>query len=171
MVDKVNADYMRVYVPLGSELLSAEGHTYEFPESPLDYNALGFKKDVTVTALEASEHIDAESGTRIGEEAGKTVFGNWVYVSPQEEVTVEYRYKLPFKVVPGGQGEEGSGYSLLVQKQPGVTETKIETELDYPETYQSIWQTGRNLVPYENAFRSEGMLLTDTFIGVAFDNK
>ena len=160
---------MRVYVPLGSELISAEGHTYEFPESPLDYDALGFKRDKTVTAIESTERIDEESGTRISEESGKTVFGNWVYVSPQEEVTVEYRYKLPFKLAPGGDTVGTSSYSLLIQKQAGTPGAAVAVEVSYPESFQPIWQTGRNLVPYEHTFRLNEKLVTDLFLGVAFD--
>ncbi|MEK9173876.1 MAG: DUF4012 domain-containing protein [Patescibacteria group bacterium] len=167
--NRVNANYMRVYVPLGSELISAEGHTYEFPESPLDYDALGFKRDKTVTAIESTERIDEESGTRISEESGKTVFGNWVYVSPQEEVTVEYRYKLPFKLAPGGDTVGTSSYSLLIQKQAGTPGAAVAVEVSYPESFQPIWQTGRNLVPYEHTFRLNEKLVTDLFLGVAFD--
>ena len=167
--NRVNANYMRVYVPLGSELLSAEGQTYEFPESPLDYDVLGFKRDPLVTAVESTERIDEESGTRISEESGKTVFGNWVYVSPGEEVTVEYRYKLPFKLTPGGGEEGSSSYSLLIQKQAGTAGSQVEVELQYPESFEPIWQTGRNLVPYEHTFRLNEKLVTDLFLGVAFD--
>jgi hypothetical protein len=93
--NRVNSNYMRVYVPLGSQLLSAMGQTREFPPEPLDYNALGFKRDKDVVAEEQNIHIDDATGTRIGEEFGKTVFGNWVYVSPGESVAVEYTYMLP----------------------------------------------------------------------------
>ncbi len=168
--NRVNANYMRVYVPLGSELLTAEGQTYEFPESPLDYDALGFKRDKTVTDIEGTERIDEESGTRITEEAGKTVFGNWVYVSPQEEVTVEYRYKLPFKIIPGGANDGNtSSYSLLIQKQAGTPGAAVDVEVVYPEGFEPIWQTGQNLVPYEHTFRLNEKLVTDLFLGVAFD--
>lgn len=168
--NRVNANYMRVYVPLGSELLSTTGATYEFPEPPLDYDALGFRRDETVVAIEKAERIDEESGTRIGEESGKTVFGNWVYVSPQEEVTVEYRYKLPFRVAPGGGLGDSPSYSLLVQKQAGTLGAEVDVEILYPENFEPIWQTGRNLVPYEHAFRLNEQLLTDFFLGVAFGN-
>lgn len=167
--NRVSANYMRVYVPLGSELLSAEGQTYEFPESPLNYEALGFKHDKTVVATEETERIDEESGTRISEESGKTVFGNWVYVSPQEEVTVEYRYRLPFKVTPGGDKEGTSSYSLLIQKQAGTPGATVDVEVQYPDNFQPIWQTGQNLVPYEHTFRLNEKLVTDLFLGVAFD--
>jgi hypothetical protein len=168
--NRVNADYMRVYVPLGAELISASGYTYEFPESPLDYDALGFKRDATVEMIEKKEKIDEESGTRVGEESGKTVFGNWVYVSPQEEVTVEYQYKLPFQIVAGGEKAGASSYSLLVQKQAGTAGSAFTSEIVYPKSFEPIWQTGRNLVPYEHTFRSKDVLTTDLFLGVAFDS-
>ncbi|MCW1888149.1 MAG: DUF4012 domain-containing protein [Candidatus Moranbacteria bacterium] len=168
--NRVNANYMRVYVPFGSKLISAKGHTYEFPESPLDYDALGFKRDATVEAIEKTEQIDEESGTRVSEESGKTVFGNWVYVSPGEKVTVEYVYELPFRVTPG-RGEIGaSSYSMLYQKQAGTIGTKIESEIVYPKAWKPIWQTGQNLVPYEHTFRVSDTLTTDLFLGMTFDD-
>ena len=168
--NRVNANYMRVYVPLGSILVSAKGHTYEFPESPLDYDALGFKRDATVETIEKTEKIDEESGTRVSVESNKTVFGNWVYVSPGEKVTVEYVYKLPFAVTPG-KGELGaSSYSLLYQKQAGTMGTRLESDIVYPKAWEPIWQTGKNLVPYEHTFRVSDTLTTDLFLGMTFDD-
>jgi hypothetical protein len=162
--NKVNADYLRVYVPEGSELLSASGMTWEFPEPPLDYERLGFRRDETVQAIEGSETVDEKTGTRIGRESGKTVFGNWVYVSPGESVTVEYRYKLPFSVRPEG-GKEAS-FSVLYQKQAGTPGSALTSTIRYPEGTESVWQTGGNLVPYDRILTLKDALTTDKFSGL-----
>jgi hypothetical protein len=118
--NRVNADYLRVYVPKGSVLLSASGHTVEDYVPPVDYK--NFAADPDVAAEESTIRIDPESKTKIFEESGKTVFGNWVYVSPQESVTVTYRYQLPFKVDFGAFTKTADVYSVLVQKQAGAPE-------------------------------------------------
>ena len=127
--NKVNADYLRVYVPEGSRLLSEKGATWEFPKEPLDYDALRFLRDADVKQEEDGMTVD-KSGTRVSQESGKTVFGNWVYVSPGESVTVEYAYRLPFKVTLDDSG--AAPYSLLVQKQSGSRGSDFRSLITYP---------------------------------------
>jgi len=135
--NKVNSNYMRVYVPLGSQLLEAEGYTREVVEDPLNYKRLGFKEDPDVKKQEESIKFDKETGTRIYEENGKTVFANWVYVSPKEEVTVRYKYLLPFKV--DLTENEFASYSLLTQKQAGSRGSKFSSQLEFPENFKKSW--------------------------------
>lgn len=162
--NKVNSDYLRVYVPEGSELLSAKGHTYEFPEDPLDYDALGFRRDPDVEREERMTTID-ESGTRVSRESGKTVFGNWVYVSPGESVTVEYSYRLPFSVSP--TGTEPSSYSALFQKQSGSPGSTLSHTLSFPESFIPVWNTSGSELARRNIV-SRAKLSTDAFFGAVF---
>ncbi len=165
--NKVNSDYMRVYVPRGSELLSAKGHTYEFPKPPIDYDALGFRPDPDVEEAEKATTIH-ETGTRISVESDKTVFGNWVYVSPGESVTVEYVYRLPFVVDPR-EAEPGS-YSLLFQKQSGSIGSDLRHMLSFPKSYVPIWDSGDAVVG--DTDRSFGKrLTTDAFFGAVFTRR
>lgn len=113
--NQVNAEWLRVYVPKGSELISVEGATRSELADPIDYDAAGFRRDPDVVAHEATERIDPASGTVISEEAHKTVFGNWVFVSPGRSVEVRYRYRLPWKI-----SSNNNRYTLLWQKQPGT---------------------------------------------------
>ncbi len=170
--NKVNADYMRVYVPQGSELLSTRGTTWEFGQEPLDYERLGFGRDADVVREEASMVIDEKSGVRISEDAGKTVFGAWVYVSPKESVTVEYQYRLPFRVdMPALRSGGVDSYGVLYQKQSGSIGSTLSTSLMLPDNTQVIWQTEPNLVPYERELRHETTLQTDVFHGVVLEHK
>ncbi|NTV41309.1 MAG: DUF4012 domain-containing protein, partial [Candidatus Moranbacteria bacterium] len=120
-LNKVNADYMRIYVPKGSSLIEVSGQTREINNPPLDYDSLGFKRDLEVQKEEKSINIDKNSGTRIYEENEKTVFANWVYVSPQETVTITYKYLLPFRLfqLNVNNSKQVDSYSLIVQKQSG----------------------------------------------------
>lgn len=167
--NRVNADYLRVYVPEGSELLSAKGATWEFPEPPLDYAALGFRRDADVEREENSVLIDEKSGTRVYRDAGKTVFGAWVYVSPQESVTVEYRYRLPFRIDMEKVRQGGAdSYAALYQKQSGSAGSRLFASVVVPEGIGPIWQTGENLIPYGREWRLETTLVTDAFAGMVF---
>lgn len=167
--NKVNADYMRVYVPEGAELLSATGATWEFPEDPLDYEALGFRRDGDVEREEHSIAIDGKSGTRVYRDAGKTVFGAWVYVSPQESVTVEYRYRLPFRLdIDTMRRGDVDAYSALYQKQSGSIGSSLSASVIFPETVKPIWQSGGNLLPYGREWKLETTLVTDVFAGMVF---
>lgn len=162
--NKVNSDYMRVYVPEGSKLLSAKGHTYEFPKPPVDYEALGFVRDKDVERSEEGVVIDP-SGTRVSSESGKTVFGNWVYVSPGETVTVEYVYRLPFSVSP--QAAAPSSYSLLFQKQAGSAGSELTHTLSFPKSYSSIWNAD-GMIASSSEHRWKAVLRTDAFFGSVF---
>jgi hypothetical protein len=167
--NKVNADYMRVYVPEGSELLSAKGATWEFPEAPLDYQTLGFHRDADVEREENSIQVDEKSGTRVYRDAGKTVFGAWVYVSPQESVTVEYRYRLPFVLDMSQIQKEGAdSYAILFQKQSGSLGSKLTSLVFYPQGIEPVWQTNGNLIPYGRQWKLETDLKTDVFAGMVF---
>ncbi len=167
--NKVNADYLRVYVPEGSELLSAKGGTWEFPEAPLDYTALGFRRDADVELEESGILIDEKSGTRVYRDAGKTVFGAWVYVSPQESVTVEYRYRLPFTIDMGAIRQGGAdSYAALYQKQSGSIGSRLFASVIVPDSIEPIWQTGENLIPYGREWKLETKLSTDAFAGMVF---
>ncbi len=175
--NKVNADYMRVYVPQGARLISAEGQTREFDTPPLDYSALNFKRDSQVQTENDKIKIDEQSGTRIYNENGKTVFANWVYVSPGESVTVKYVYVLPFKITTNIQ-KPADTYSLLVQKQSGSVNSQLIAEVDYPKIYKSIWQYPQNKISQVDnlnnnqiGIKLETNLKTDAFIGMALSKK
>ena len=159
--NKVNANYMRVYVPRGSQLLSVSGQTREFVEPPLDYQALGFQSDPRVVQEEQSMTIDDATGTRIYEQHGKTVFANWVYVSPQETVTVEYTYRLPFRVRIDGP-ESADTYSILFQKQPGSVGSRLVSEITVPTRMRYVWSYPEGM----GVARWETRLTTDTLRGV-----
>lgn len=167
--NKVNANYMRVYVPLGSELLSAEGMTREFPTPPLQYDALGFRRDPDVIREEDAIQIHAESGTRIGTEFGKTVFGNWVYVSPGESVQVTYRYRLPFRLALSDPAVPAP-FSVLYQKQAGTSGARLTSQIEYGDDLTPIWQSDKNLIPYGRVFKQTFDFERNTFAGFVFQS-
>jgi hypothetical protein len=164
--NKVNANYMRVYVPLGSELLEAQGHTLETVESPVNYEKLGFIRDNLVENLENSIKIDQESQTEIWEEADKTVFGNWVYVSPQEKVKITYKYRLPFKLEINSEINKMDNYSVLYQKQSGMNTSELKSEIFLPNNREVFWQYPEDVQNDKNLLEYTTNLERDRFIGI-----
>ena len=171
-----NVDYVRVYAPKGSELISFEGvkpppsSMYEQPE---DY----YVKDYELESIEGKVIIDEKSGTRITQEFGKTVFGNWLQVDPQNTLFVKVKYKLPFKIRPFDifSPDIKSGYSLVMQKQAGARAIPYSISLKYPSTWNVSWQKSINngqvkvLGPGLTVF--EGELIEDTGFALFFEEQ
>ncbi len=128
-----NISYLRFYVPEGSTLISASGFIPEARFAAVghaDPSAnLQLAADPTVEERPGVGTVDPKSGTRITEEFGKTVFGNWFMVDPATSGGVELRYRLPF-TLPLTSGV--SRYTLLVQKQPGTQGQTFRVHLVLP---------------------------------------
>ena len=161
--NRVNADYLRVYVPLGSKLLSAQGQTLEAYSASVDYQKLGFQADSDVAAQEQNMTVDRNSGTQIFSESGKTVFANWAYVSPGETVEITYQYLLPFKL---NLAADNFSWSLLAQKQSGSTSSQFESILQLPREFKINWQYPANLQISGSQIKFSGDLKVDKFYGV-----
>lgn len=138
---KNNVDYVRVYVPEGSELISFEG--VKLPDPSLFEKTQEFyTQDSGLLEIEKNPIIDEKSGTRITNEFGKTVFGNWLQVDPGNVLHAKIIYKLPFKIFPFDfiNSGEGRGYSILVQKQPGARDAHYSISLEYPADWNIAWK-------------------------------
>ena len=171
-LNKVNADYMRVYVPRGSKLLEVSGQTRELDQPPLDYAALGFKRDSDVVQEEAGIVVDPASGTRVYDENDKTVFANWVYVSPQETVNVTYKYVLPFRLfqLNVGNSKKVDSYSLVAQKQSGSIGSSLTSSINYSKKYTAKWTFPQGMTNKNNELKNNANLVTDYFEGVVFES-
>lgn len=171
-----NVDFMRVYAPAGSEFVSTSGFKPPKPElfeSPAPY----YTQDEGLAAIEGKVFVDEATSTRINNEFGKTVFGNWTQTMPGETTLATVKYKLPFKVHPFDllNPEAKGGYSLLIQKQPGAKPVFFSITLRYPAEWGIEWkktagggtirETGAGLLMFE------GVLAKDTGFGVLFKNK
>ena len=107
--------YVRIYVPLGSELLEASGIATAMIHPQIDYHKERFTVDDDLAMTERAVRADV-SGARVFEESGKTVFGGWVKAG-EKNTTAIVRYRLPFSFE-----KEGSSVprTFLFQKQPGI---------------------------------------------------
>lgn len=110
-----NSAYVRIYVPLGSTFISAEGFSPEPPRMEIDYEALGYIEDPTLALSKNSLRKDSATNTDIFIESGKTVLGNWLIVKPGEKKIAQISYRLPRSFTDGF-----NSYDLLIQKQSGI---------------------------------------------------
>jgi len=164
--NRVNSNYLRVYLPLGSQLISAEGQSLEIYQPPIDYEKHNFKKDPLVDSIESTMVTDQKTGTRIFKESGKTVFANWVYVSPGETVVLSYKYRLPFKI---DLTKSTDSYSLLTQKQLGSLGSVFSHQLTFPSDWQVSWKYPENMILNSGLLNFSGDLKVDKFLGVSFE--
>jgi len=154
-----NVDWLRIYVPKGSELLYANGF-----KSP-DAKYLNQKPDPSWQELPVLENenralVQENTGTKVYEENNKTVFANWAMVDPGESVVITIKYRLPFNFLD--QVKEDTWltklnillnpnqtnlipYSLLVQKQPGAKASEFSSHLSLPATWPVFWRYPDNL--------------------------
>ncbi len=95
---KTNKNYIRVYVPKGSEFLEIQGAKKRDIRAFADYGSPNYAMDPDLSLVENSYIKEFESGTDIFEESGKTVFGNWIFTEPGQESVLTIKYKLPFSV-------------------------------------------------------------------------
>jgi len=145
-----NKSYIRIYVPEGSQLLSAVGFVQPQAEEYKEIEE--FLKEDTRLMEENSAVIDEGSQTKIYAESGKTVFANWMITDPGESQEAVLTYKLPFKLnmtksepklgnmdklraAFGSEKEQidYNSYSLLVQKQSGSGNDMVIGSVSYPD--------------------------------------
>lgn len=154
-----NVNWMRIYVPEGSEFISADGFSQpdgKFFEKPVET----WKKDEDVMRGEGTFSIDGVSNTKVYKELGKTVYANWSMVDPGEQVLITIKYRLPFKIKKPDpiqsktfwerliNGDESSNYAplkLFVQKQPGSQGSEFVSNLILPSHIQVAWQNNKSL--------------------------
>ncbi|OGL66960.1 hypothetical protein A2856_00480 [Candidatus Uhrbacteria bacterium RIFCSPHIGHO2_01_FULL_63_20] len=147
-----NVDYLRLYVPKGSTLLSSDGFT---PPASTLFEPVepdwGMDDDLLYEQESAFTHA---SGTRVSEELGKTVFGNWMQTKPGKSSTATFTYRLPF-MVAARSAQSGwldavsrwlgrprtDRYTLTVQKQSGVMKRDTSVTLSVPESFATVWSS------------------------------
>jgi hypothetical protein len=163
--NKVNVDYLRVYVPLGSTLVRATGLTPESVPSPVNYDALQFKRDNAVVVSETTQSYNIEGGVYTSSEQGKTTFAGWMYVSPGEQGVVTLEYTLPFRLTRS----EVWRYSLFWQKQAGLGSVPIEYTVDYPDDWSPLWHTGNSYAQQSGFSTAKTTLQRDRFYGMIWE--
>ncbi|HVM90848.1 MAG TPA: DUF4012 domain-containing protein [Verrucomicrobiae bacterium] len=142
-----NVEYLRVYVPQGSQLLSADG--FEAPSSSLFKKPLdGDPQDPDVALLETNRRT-GPNGVDVNDEFGRTVFGGWVQLMPGETATTTFTYRLPFsafdiakRLHPDGAPAADAvrpAYMALYTSQSGKPNRQIVSDVHVPASWTSVW--------------------------------
>ena len=101
-------DYVRIYVPEGSELISSTG---------------AMAGDKTRTG-----GIVVPGTVDVMRDLGKTVFGAFWAIEPGETRSLSFTYRLPAGMITPIQGT--NAYELLVQRQPGAV-SRLTLDLNF----------------------------------------
>lgn len=148
-----NVDYLRLYVPKGSELMSAEG--FEIPdESLFEISETPLSVDEDYALLVTNQRVHQQSKADIWEESGKTVFGGWIQTMPGELEQVTFTYKLPMRLVSQQRDltlfdiaknrlgfKDLESHTILIQKQPGVLTRVTNVTLSFPGHKSVVWSS------------------------------
>lgn len=179
-----NVDWLRIYVPLGSELIEANGfikpddkYLQEKPETTWEENNL-LKK-------ENDAYIFEPSGTKIYEEDNKTVFANWIMVDPGEEKIITIKYRLHFNLL--NKVEENNlpkkisdlfnfkkinlfPYSFMLQKQAGASSSEFSSNLVLPSEWTVFWSYPENL-KNKNGWSIKDSINSDKYWSILIEKK
>jgi hypothetical protein len=111
LIDRCYWDYLRVYVPSGSQLFAATAH----PVAP---------------ELLLTRQRQAGAAEILDEEKGKTVFASFFVLSRGKETETRFVYELPPATFE--RTDAGLRYKLLVQKQAGTHAIPLRVTLALP---------------------------------------
>jgi hypothetical protein len=173
-----NVDWVRIYVPLGCELIEASGFK---PVDKIFFKEAdaGWQNDQKVYGPESRAQTDEPSATKIYNEFNKTVFANWSQLDPGQSIEIHIKYRLPFKLTDKKSRSDQAlldqliakagavlnpsqknlySYSLLAQKQPGMNSSEIISELKLSENFQPIWK-----YPGDLTINQSGWFMADYF--------
>lgn len=180
-----NVNYLRLYVPLGAELIDAGGFNYP-PEEAFKVPEVNYQDDLDLQQQEKEISIHNKTGTRITEEFGKTAFGNWIMTAPGETSEVYFKYRLPFKLpltperrttlansvkgILNVAEKSASRYSIVVQKQSGITSNFISSMI-YPDGWLVLWGLNDELQLVRNGATYQGELNSDLVLGVVAEKE
>jgi hypothetical protein len=162
-------DYLRLYVPEGSELITADG--FEIPPDDLFKKSdIPLLEDKTINLIESNRTVHAPTHTDVWNEHGKTVFGNYMQTKPGEIEVVTFTYILPMrmqdltlepsffeKALDRLGSRDLEPYTFLLEKQPGVYTRSTEINLQLSDDRAVIWTSN------EGADGPEGILLDNTY--------
>ncbi|MDP3899529.1 MAG: DUF4012 domain-containing protein [bacterium] len=176
-----NVNFMRVYVPKGSQLIDASGFTPP-DEIYFDEPAPGAEPDPEIARLENSMITHQPSGVKIYDEFNKTVFANWTMVDPGKSITVKLKYKLPLKLSRFKNSQTGLSsfiagdysydtYSLYAQKQSGSISSEFESRLALPDNMKIIALENGAAPKQDNGLENFSNLQRDAYFGAIIQIK
>lgn len=161
-----NVAYMRYYVPVGSELITATGFTSP-PERSFQAAPPWQTEDADLRTTEKEIGVDPKSGTRITEEFGHTVFGNWMITTSGGESEALITYRIPLTI----SGQPVAHYRAFFQHQSGQVRTKLTSRVIIPQSWRPAWMTDTRARTASNGIIIESPFQHDEHYGATFYTK
>lgn len=180
-----NVDWLRIYVPEGSKLISSSG--FKAPTSTLFKKADESWESLPIISEGEGQAQRTIDGTMIYNENGKTVFANWLITDPGTENIVEFTYLLPQKLTFAnkqlagwrdelmhfifGETDQLTSYSLLMQKQPGAKPAEFSSILKIDnQKFFNIWTYPEQQTVDASGWQQSGLLDSDRSFGAILKN-
>ena len=171
-----NLAYLRIYAPLGSQLLEISGWS-EVPADKFEKPESNWQADEFLEKIQGNVWLEPNSGTRINNELNKTVFGNWLQVDPGEEKQLTIKYQLPYSFAFAEKSKLNifsaepapKFYSLLLQKQSGAQNTKFSITFNLPEGHRATKTFGESATNHFDQIKFETKLDEDAVFAFIAD--
>ena len=180
-----NVNWMRIYVPAGSQLLEAQG--FRQPD-PIYFEEadVSWQPDPLIYRTETMAKVHEASGTKIYEEEGKTVFANWTMVDPGKSITIYLKYKLPFilkdleednsflakvKNLLNPTQKNLFPYTLFFQKQAGAMPSEINSNLKLSDNFRIVWKYPKILSTIPEGWQISDELNIDKYWAVLLEKQ
>jgi hypothetical protein len=161
---EIYRDYLRLYAPKNSRLVSASGDFKVPEEEKFEPEDPTFGADPNVAESIGQANL-GPGRTDVFEESGRAVFGNWITLKPGERAVVRFVYETPSSVLLS------SGrliYKLHLLKQSGANRS-YEIAISPSGGARPIWRSA-DLVANDDAKDPEH-LEHDRFYAVIYENK
>jgi hypothetical protein len=170
-----NINFMRIYTPEGSQLISAEG----FSDAPFNVYTRdndNLPIDTFLDTIQGETYVEPVSQTIINNEFDKTVFGNWIKLEPGAEKTVTIKYKLPFKYAFSDnelsisnllKEKQSVFHSLFIQKQSGQQNTSYHVKIQTPADHEAEILYNENSIQNKNTIILDSDDKTDELLAVS----
>lgn len=145
--NKSNIDFVRVYTPKGSQLISATGFS-NITSTHFNKPEKHWTEDEDLMRIQGAIWVEPNSKTQVNNEFDKTVFANWIQTDVGETSEVIITYKLPFKINLDNKAdafelfnkkENSSFHSLYLQKQSGKQNTTYQVNIKLPKNKTITW--------------------------------
>lgn len=141
-----NVEYLRLYTPAGSKLLTASG--FEAPASTLFERPTEQEEPFPGLATGTQALTIGTETVDLSQEEGRQVFGGWLQLRPGQERTTNFRYVLPRTTADmaraltadaslAASGEVSDAYVLRLISQSGAPRAQ-QVSLFYPPSWKLV---------------------------------
>lgn len=156
-----NFAFVRLYLPQGSSIISAQG--FDAPNPKLFFTPDGnAEPDPYLQEISGDILVNTQNNTYTNTEYGKDVIGGWMLTPVGGSSSITIQYTLPFSVSVDGFFNSTDQYSLLMQKQAGV-DMLFEQDIRVPDTLSV-----RRIYPAGDELQHQQVLTQDIFRGIVF---